>query len=857
MIIPKRADWSFTPALATLLRLSLATLAVSACMPSPTFSPVPSSLSSTVPASDSAADSGRAGGPHVSVKPYAEVITKNARTRTGMFTTHRVGDTLYFEIPARELGRDMLLVGRYARTAAIDANNPFGAYGGDEFGERTLRWERSGNRVILRSPSFAIMADTSLPIYRAVQTGSYAPIIAIFDVAAYGSDSAAVIDVTRLYTTDVPEFAAIHGQVDDKRSYVENAVAFPDNVEIEATQTGIPQPGGASSGGHDREAAVSVLAHWSMVRLPEAAMMPRLADDRVGFLSVTRTDYGTAQYRSVEREYINRWRLEKKNPSASVSDPVKPIVYYIDPATPEQWKPWVRKAVLDWQPAFERAGFSNAIIPRDPPADDPDWSPDDVRHTVIRWLPSTAENAVGPHVADPRTGEILNGSIRVFHNVLNLNRDWYFTQVAPLDVRAQHWPMPDSLMGRMIEYVVAHEIGHTLGLAHNFKASSMYPADSVRSRTWVHRMGHTPSIMDYARYNYVAQPEDSIAVSDLVPRIGPYDTFAIMWGYAPVRGALTPEQERPVLDSIARMQDSVPWYRFGHLAETRADNPDPGDEAEAVGDADAVKSTGYGIRNIERIMPMLLRVTQKPGEDNSDLAEIYDRLVGQWSDELGHVANIIGGTTAHTRYGSQPGPVFTPVPRERQAAAMRFLNEHAFRTPTFLLDNAVTSRIEPNGSLARINDAQARILRALLDNYRVQRMIETSARSGDAYTLSSMLADLRHGIWSELGDRSVSMDVYRRSLQRAYLDQMDAKINGSRSDAFTIVMTPSPTPGPRRSRPADSPAAMADARAAMRAELVALRRDIVAALPRTAGAETRAHLQDSRVMIDRILDPNR
>jgi hypothetical protein len=276
-----------------------------------------------------------------------------------------------------------------------------------------------------------------------------------------------------------------------------------------------------------------------------------------------------------------------------------------------------------------------------------------------------------------------------------------------------------------------------------------------------------------------------------------------------------------------------------------------------VGDADAVKSTGYGIRNIERIMPMLLRVTQKPGEDNSDLAEIYDRLVGQWSDELGHVANIIGGTTAHTRYGSQPGPVFTPVPRERQAAAMRFLNEHAFRTPTFLLDNAVTSRIEPSGSLARINDAQARILRALLDNYRVQRMIETSARSGDSYALSSMLADLRHGIWSELGERSVSMDVYRRNLQRAYLDQMDAKINGSRSDAFTIVMTPSPTPGPRRSRPADSPAAMADARAAMRAELVALRRDIVAALPRTAGAETRAHLQDSRVMIDRILDPNR
>ena len=828
----------------------LAALLAAGCMPSPTLTPAP--------VADSAAnESGRPGTPHVSIKPYAEVITKNAKTRTGLFKTHRVGDTLYFEIPSKELNRDMLLVGRYARTAAVDATNPFGAYGGDEFGERTLRWERSGNRIILRSPSFAIMADSSLPIYRAVQTGSYAPIIAIFDVAAYGPDSAAVIDVTRLYTTDIPEFTAIHGQIDDKRSYIESAVAFPDNVEIEATQTGTPQPSGGSLPGHDRESAMSVLAHWSMVRLPEIAMTPRIADDRVGFLTVTRTDYGSKQYRSVEREYINRWRLEKEDPAAAVSDPVKPIVYYIDPATPEQWKPWIRKAVLDWQPAFDRAGFSNAIIPMDPPSNDPDWSPDDVRHTVIRWLPSTVENAVGPHVADPRTGEILNGSIRVFHNVLNLNRDWYFTQVAPLDPRAQHWPMPDSLMGHMVEYVVAHEIGHTLGLAHNFKASSMYPADSVRSRTWVHRMGHTPSIMDYARYNYVAQPEDSIDVNDLVPRVGPYDKFAIMWGYTPIPGAQNPEQERPTLDSIARMQDSVPWYRFGHLAETRADNPDPGDETEAVGDADAVKSTGYGLKNIERIMPMLLRVTQKPGEDNSDLDEIYGRLVGQWSDEMGHVANIIGGATADVKYGAQPGPVYTPVSHARQASAIQFLNEHVFKTPTFFLDNAVTSRIEPNGSLTRINDAQAHILRTLLDDWRMERMIEISSRGGDVYTLPDMLADVRHGIWSELSDRKVSIDVYRRNLQRAYLDQLDAKINGAHGEAFTMVLTPSPAPGPRRRHPVDSPAAMADARATMRAELVALRTDIVAALPRATGAATRAHLEDSRVAIDRILDPNR
>jgi hypothetical protein len=767
-------------------------------------------------------------------RPYDRVITKEAKSDPGVFTVHRIGDRLYYEIPAGQLNKEFLWVSQIARTT-VGAGQ-----GGQAIGSRVVKWERRNNRVFLRSISYDIVADRNLPISQAVQAANNETILMAFNVEAVGKDDAPVIEVTRLFTTEVPEFSGrsrVRSRAfDASRSFVERAVSFPENIEVEATHTyatGVelqgPQPAAANPNGA-RPGSASVVMHFSMVKLPEQPMMPRLFDERVGYFTVQQYDYGRDEHRAQRRRYITRWRLEKKDASAPLSEPIKPITFYIDPATPTKWIPFIKRGIESWQPAFEEAGFTNAILAKDAPTgeQDPDWSAEDARYSVIRWLPSTTENASGPHISDPRTGEILESDIQFHHNVMNLVRDWYFVQVGPLDPRAAKLPLPDDLMGRLLEYVTAHEVGHTLGFQHNMKASSEYPAENLRDPAWVKKMGHTPSIMDYSRFNYVAQPEDHIDPADLIPRIGPYDKWAMMWGYKPIAGATTADDERKTLDEWARAQDATPWLRFSTVDSAGSD---PGELTEAVGDADAVRSTTMGLKNLARVADMLLSATTKPGEPYDDLEEVYGRLLGQWVLEMNHVAAVVGGVTSLQKVSSQDGLRFVPLPRERQQAAVQFLSANAFTTPMFVVKPEILRRIEPTGTMERIRTSQLRVLTNVMSEPRIARLVEQEAVDGAAaYKATEFFTDVRRAIWSEVDATAVQVDPYRRNLQRAYLDVMNDKINGRQASA-------------------------SESRSLARNELRTLDGSVRTALVRTTDRSTRAHLQDVRDQIGRILDP--
>jgi len=789
-------------------------------------------------------------------RPYAQVITARAHTEKGGITVHRVDDRYFFEVPDSLMGRDYLMV---TRVSGVPAGAGGFQSAGSSLNERMVRWARAGDRIVLQTVSPAAVADDSLPIARSVAQNNYGAVIGAFPIAAFTRDSNAyVVDVTDFFNTDNPATSGLGAaarrtygvrRFDPARSYISGVRGFPINIEVRQVQTfdAATPPSDVNSG------TVTMETRQSLVLLPKVPMRPRNFDPRVGFFTVDRINYGLDEQKAASQEFITRWRLEPKDPAAyargELVEPVKPIIYYLDPATPTKWKRYVKEGVENWQKVFEKAGFKNAIIAKDAPnkEQDPDFDPDDARYSMVRWAASLVRNATGPHTHDPRSGEIINSEITWYHNHMRSYRNWLIMETGVANPMARSLEIPEELMGETMRQVITHEIGHALGLQHNMMASSSFPVDSLRSPSFTSKYGVSATIMDYARQNYVAQPGDGLKPKDFIRRLGPFDEFAINWGYRviPVKSA---DEEKPILNKWLTNQSGPFPYRY---VSQGLGSGDPRNQTEDLGD-DPVKATAYGVKNYKKMIPQLVAWTTKPGDDYADLQEVYEESVGRWAGMMGHVTTVIGGVNVDLKTADISGAVFTVVPKEKQKAALAFLAENAIATQDWLAPKDIITRIGPNNTLAT---RQAAFITSLLSAQRLGRLAEAERYDpAAAYPLAEYMSDLKRAVWGV-----ASPDASRRQLQRVYLTRLAALVNPP--------APPTPAPGAGGPPPGPPPRVlpfvtapnvpMSDLPALARAQLREIQRDARGSAITAKTAVERAHWNDVVDRVTEILEPRK